>query len=45
MEIRPCRENGLRTLEQAMVNADVFLGVSVKGAVTQDMVKSMADNP
>jgi malate dehydrogenase (oxaloacetate-decarboxylating)(NADP+) len=35
----------LRTLEQAMVNADVFLGVSVKGAVTQDMVKSLADNP
>ena len=35
----------LRTLEQAMVSADVFLGVSVKGAVTQDMVKSMADNP
>jgi malate dehydrogenase (oxaloacetate-decarboxylating)(NADP+) len=35
----------LRTLEQAMVNADVFLGVSVKGAVTQDMIKSMADNP
>jgi len=35
----------LRTLEQAMVNADVFLGVSVKGAVTQDMVKFMADNP
>ena len=35
----------LRTLEQAMANADVFLGVSVKGAVTQDMVKSMADNP
>jgi malate dehydrogenase (oxaloacetate-decarboxylating)(NADP+) len=35
----------LRTLEEAMVGADVFLGVSVKGAVTQDMVKSMADNP
>ena len=35
----------LRTLEQSMLNADVFLGVSVKGAVTQDMVKSMADNP
>ena len=35
----------LRTLEQAMINADVFLGVSVKGAVTQHMVKSMADNP
>ena len=34
-----------RTLEEAMVGADVFLGVSVKGAVTQDMVASMADNP
>jgi malate dehydrogenase (oxaloacetate-decarboxylating)(NADP+) len=34
-----------RTLEEAMVGADVFLGVSVKGAVTQDMVRSMADNP
>ncbi len=35
----------LRTLEEAMKDADVFLGVSVKGAVTQDMVVSMADNP
>ncbi len=35
----------LRTLEDAMKGADVFLGVSVKGAVTQDMVASMADNP
>ena len=35
----------LRTLEEAMVGADVFLGVSAKGAVTQDMVASMADNP
>jgi malate dehydrogenase (oxaloacetate-decarboxylating)(NADP+) len=35
----------LRSLEEAMVGADVFLGVSVKGAVTQEMVKSMADNP
>ncbi|MQQ08223.1 NADP-dependent malic enzyme [Epibacterium sp. SM1979] len=35
----------LRTLEEAMNGADVFLGVSVKGAVTQEMVKSMADNP
>ncbi|NDW32055.1 NADP-dependent malic enzyme [Salipiger sp. PrR007] len=35
----------LRSLEEAMVGADVFLGVSAKGAVTQDMVKSMADNP
>ncbi|MEP1329358.1 NADP-dependent malic enzyme [Pseudophaeobacter sp.] len=35
----------LRTLEEAMDGADVFLGVSVKGAVTQDMVAKMADNP
>ena len=35
----------LRTLSEAMVGADVFLGVSVKGAVTQDMVKNMAENP
>ena len=35
----------LRTLEQAMDGADVFLGVSAKGAVTQAMVKSMAPNP
>ncbi|MDU9006067.1 NADP-dependent malic enzyme [Sedimentitalea todarodis] len=34
-----------RTLEDAMKGADVFLGVSVKGAVTQEMVASMADNP
>ncbi|MHA6264290.1 NADP-dependent malic enzyme [Arenibacterium sp. CAU 1754] len=35
----------LRTLEDAMKGADVFLGVSVKGAVTPAMVESMADNP
>ena len=35
----------LRTLEEAMTGADVFLGVSAKGAVTQAMVASMADNP
>jgi len=34
-----------RTLEEAMAGADIFLGVSVKGAVTQDMVKAMADRP
>jgi malate dehydrogenase (oxaloacetate-decarboxylating)(NADP+) len=34
-----------RTLEDAMKGCDVFLGVSAKGAVTQDMVLSMADNP
>ncbi len=35
----------LRRLEEAMQGADVFLGVSAKGAVTQDMVKSMAEHP
>ena len=35
----------LRTLEEAMKGADVFLGVSVKGAVTADMVQSMAKDP
>jgi malate dehydrogenase (oxaloacetate-decarboxylating)(NADP+) len=34
-----------RTLEEAMKGADVFFGLSVKGAVTKDMVKSMADRP
>ncbi|ARC87211.1 NADP-dependent malic enzyme [Rhodovulum sp. MB263] len=34
-----------RTLEEAMVGADVFLGVSAKGAVTPGMVASMAENP
>ncbi|HAX91714.1 MAG TPA: hypothetical protein DCY07_05850 [Rhodospirillaceae bacterium] len=34
-----------RTLAEAMVGADVFVGLSAKGAVTKDMVKSMADKP
>ena len=34
-----------RSLEDAMRGADVFLGVSAKGAVTPEMVMSMADNP
>ena len=34
-----------RTLEQAMKGADVVLGLSAAGAITQDMVKSMAKNP
>ena len=34
-----------RTLEEALVDADVFFGLSVAGAVTKDMVKSMAPNP
>jgi malate dehydrogenase (oxaloacetate-decarboxylating)(NADP+) len=38
-------ETKARTLADAMVGADVFLGLSVKGAVTQAMVASMAPNP
>ena len=34
-----------RSLEDAMNGADVFLGVSAKGAVTPEMVASMAPNP
>ena len=34
-----------RSLADAMDGADVFLGVSVKGAVTPEMVASMADYP
>ncbi len=35
----------LRSLEDAMDGADVFIGVSVKGALTQEMLSNMADNP
>lgn len=38
-------ETKARTLAEAMKGADVFLGLSVKGAVTKEMVKSMAKNP
>ncbi|PID64166.1 MAG: NADP-dependent malic enzyme [Gammaproteobacteria bacterium] len=38
-------DTDLRTLEDAMKGADVFLGVSQAGLVTQDMVKSMAAHP
>ena len=35
----------LRTLKEAMKGADVFIGVSVKGAVTPEMIASMASDP
>src|SRR3954464_14813973 len=34
-----------RTLAEALEGADVFLGLSAKGAVTQDMVRSMGPKP
>lgn len=38
-------ETDKRTLAEAMDGADVFIGLSVGGAATQAMVKSMAKNP
>ena len=38
-------ETKLRTLEDAMKGADVFLGLSAKGVLKKEMVKSMAKNP
>ena len=38
-------DTSARTLAEAMDGADVFLGLSVKGAVTEDMVRAMADKP
>ena len=34
-----------RTLDDAIKDADVFLGLSAKGALTKEMVKKMAKNP
>ncbi len=34
-----------RTLAEALVGADAFFGLSVKGAMTRDMVESMAAKP
>ena len=34
-----------RTLDEAMEGADIFFGLSAKGALTPDMVKSMAPKP
>jgi malate dehydrogenase (oxaloacetate-decarboxylating)(NADP+) len=35
----------LRTLAEAMAGADIFFGLSAKGALTPEMVKSMAPDP
>ena len=39
------RKTDRHTLADALKDADVFVGVSVANAVTQDMVKSMANDP
>jgi malate dehydrogenase (oxaloacetate-decarboxylating)(NADP+) len=38
-------ETEARTLTQALKDADVFLGLSAKGAVTKEMVQAMAPKP
>ena len=38
-------ETKLRTLEEAMKDSDVFLGLSAKDVVSKEMVKSMNKNP
>jgi malate dehydrogenase (oxaloacetate-decarboxylating)(NADP+) len=42
---RFAQPTALRTLAEALKGADVFAGLSVKGAITPDMVRSMAENP
>jgi malate dehydrogenase (oxaloacetate-decarboxylating)(NADP+) len=39
------RETQARTLAEIIVGADVFAGVSAKGTLTKDMVRSMAKDP
>ena len=38
-------DTNARTLNDAIKDADVFLGLSAKGALTKNMVKKMAKNP
>jgi len=38
-------ETKYRTLDEAIKGADVFLGLSAKGALSKEMVKKMAKNP
>src|SRR5438128_612108 len=42
---RLANDTQARTLAEAVVGADVLVGCSTKGAVTQDMIRSMAANP
>ena len=42
---RFAQDTKLRTLAEVMVGSDMFLGLSVGGVVSQDMVRSMAARP
>ncbi len=39
------KETTLRTMNEALVDADAFLGLSAPGVLTQEAVKTMAKNP
>ena len=45
MKARFATDRNIRTLEEALKGADVFLGLSVADVLTPDMVRSMAANP
>ncbi|HKF03404.1 MAG TPA: NADP-dependent malic enzyme [Candidatus Sulfotelmatobacter sp.] len=42
---RFAQETELRTLAEALAGADVFAGLSVKGAINSEMIRSMAPDP
>ena len=42
---RVCSETKDKNLDDAMKNADVFLGLSAAGVVKKSMIKKMAKNP
>jgi malate dehydrogenase (oxaloacetate-decarboxylating)(NADP+) len=39
------RDTAMRTLAEAVQGADIFLGLSAPGILTEEMVKTMADRP
>ena len=45
VKMKFARETSVRTLAEAMEGADLFLGLSIGNVVSQDMVRSMAENP
>ena len=38
-------DDGRRSLAEVVVDADILIGLSVKGTITQDMIRSMAKDP
>jgi malate dehydrogenase (oxaloacetate-decarboxylating)(NADP+) len=42
---RYARKTAVRTLDELMAGTDIFLGLSKAGALSQDMVRKMADKP